>query len=131
MRDLFFSRLRPLRSADGSNAAEVDAPRVVYPAAVDDSGKRLDAKSNAEDTENDLMCRPGLAFDVRRVSAKGSSSPNDCLDEGTPALELDKEALPVDSEEEASEASSKESRAALFGGADRFEKAGRDMVETP
>ncbi len=45
--DLCFSRERPLRSSGPATGA----PSTLYPAAVEERGKRFDAKSKAEETE--------------------------------------------------------------------------------
>lgn len=47
VRDLCFSREAP----DGSVGLMLGPPITEYPAAVEERGKRLDAKSKAEDTE--------------------------------------------------------------------------------
>lgn len=38
-----------------SRGLELGSPRAVYPAAVDERGKRLDAKSNADETEYERL----------------------------------------------------------------------------
>lgn len=45
--DLCFSSEAPFRS----NGLELGSPNAEYPAAVDESGKRFEAKSKAEETE--------------------------------------------------------------------------------
>lgn len=47
VRDLCFSREAPFKS----RVLELGSPKAEYPAAVDESGKRFEAKSKAEETE--------------------------------------------------------------------------------
>lgn len=51
VRDLCFSRERLLMSRGPARGA----PSTLYPAAVEESGKRFDAKSNAEETEKERL----------------------------------------------------------------------------
>jgi hypothetical protein len=51
VRDFCFSKEPPFRAFVGSSTVFDGAPRAVYPAAVEDKGKRFGAKSKADETE--------------------------------------------------------------------------------
>ena len=54
---LFFSNEPPLSAFDGSKAGLEGAPSAVYPCAVLERGNRFGAKSKAEDTLYERLCR--------------------------------------------------------------------------
>jgi hypothetical protein len=87
----------------------------VYPAAVWERGKRLDAKSNAEETEYERSCLPPGLDPSAASGLRGSSSEKDSfLEEGVPEAEEERDSrLDGPSVEDAREASSRESRTGL------------------
>lgn len=91
-------------------------PKGAYPPAVCDSGKRALPKSKAEEMEYDRadLGRPESRFACECELDRGSSSSRESLrEEEMPEGEDEAEDLPADSgEEDAREASSRESRGA-------------------
>jgi hypothetical protein len=112
VRLLFLSNEPPLSALVGSSAGFDGAPNAVYPCAVLDRGKRFGAKSNAEDTLYERLCRGLLgSWPAGFSSLNGSSSSKESLrDEGAPETEDSSEVRREGCEEEAREASSSESR---------------------
>ena len=91
--------------------AEADAPMGAYPfPLVADKGKRFVVKSKAEETEYDRLCAPGRP--ARLLLSRGSSCSRDSFrDEEMPDGD-ERESVEVrpSGEEDAREASSRESR---------------------
>jgi hypothetical protein len=113
VRVLFFSSELPLIDPDGSRAAFDGAPSAVYPCAVLERGKRLGVKSKADETLYERLWRPGRPSPrpAGFSSESGSSSSKDNLrEEGAPESEDSMDVRCDGWEEEASEASSSESR---------------------
>lgn len=107
---LCFSKPPPFNACVGSIDCDVGPPRAVYPApAVEESGNKFDAKSKVEDTvEWERPCRVPFAA---LLSASGSSSLNDSLrDEGAPEGDDSPDSRLEPCDEDAKEASSRESR---------------------
>jgi hypothetical protein len=82
---LCFSKDTPPSPVAGSDGA-IASPIRAYPLAeVDDSGKRLDVNSNADDMENVLLCPAGLPSAAALCESKGSpASRESFLEEKTP-----------------------------------------------
>jgi len=79
--------------------------------AEEERGKRFDVKSKADDTENDLLWWYGLPFAARLSASRGSScSMESFRDEDIPGEEVDSVEVLLLWEEDAREASSRESR---------------------
>lgn len=116
---MFFSSEPPLSAFDGSRAGLEGAPSAVYPCAVLDSGKRFGAKSKAEDTLYERVWRGRCSSRPAGLSSeRGSSSSKDRFrEEGAPDADDSTEVRRDGCEDEASEASSSESRV----GGGRFE----------
>ena len=122
-----FSNESPFRS----NGPDAGVPRAVYPATVDERGKRFDAKSKAEDTEKERSCGGGRGVVSWSFGASGSSAEKETLrEELMPEAEEDTEFLEVPGVEEARDASSRESRGACEEGGFRLEYVWRDMARS-
>jgi hypothetical protein len=80
--------------------------------AVEERGNRFDVKSNADDTENVLLWLFGLPFADWFCISRGSSASSDNSrdDGGPPGEDVDSVEVRTVGEEEAREASSRESR---------------------
>ena len=79
--------------------------------AEEERGKRFEVKSKADDTENDLLWWYGLPFAARLSASRGSScSMESFRDEDIPGEEVDSVEVLLLWEEDAREASSRESR---------------------
>lgn len=104
---LCFSRDAPFRSM----RVEVGVPRAEYAPTVVESGKRLEAKSNADDTEYDRPWVVRRGVSAGRFAEMGLSSERETLrEEASPEREEDCDLRDEVGEEEAREASSSESR---------------------
>lgn len=112
---LCFSNDTPPNPVAGSEGA-IASPIRAYPlAVVDDNGKRLDVNSKADDTENVLLCPAGLPSAAALCVSKGSSASSESFrEEETPCDELESVEARPSGEDEASDASSRESRVSLF-----------------
>jgi hypothetical protein len=101
-------------------------PRAEYAPAVVESGKRLEAKSNADDTEYDRLWR-GAAAGL--FAERGSSSESETLrEEDSPEGEDDCDLREVVGVEEAREASSSESLGGRLEGVLMCAYPARDMT---
>ena len=110
---LCFSRFPPSSMPWCCSAPGVDgAPRGAYPTVVDVRGNSAGVKSKADETEYERM-RPGrlAGFALSRGS---SFSRDSLLDDVIPDREDDSEARPMSGSDEASEASSRESRGGFW-----------------
>ena len=108
---LCFSKDTPPSPVAGSDGAMASPIRAYPLAVVDDNGKRLDVNSKADDTENALLCRVGLPSAAALCESKGSSASRESfLEEETPCDELESVEARPSGEDEASDASSRESR---------------------
>lgn len=111
----FSSEPPPPRPVEGSDGA-IASPMRAYPLGeVEDNGYRLDAKSNADDTENVLPCPVGLPSAATLCESRGSSASRESfLEEETPCDEVESVEFRPSGEEDASDASSRESRVVLL-----------------
>lgn len=110
---LCFSRDAPFRSM----RVEVGVPRAEYAPAVVESGKRLEAKSNADDTEYDRPWPIRRGVSAGRFAGMGLSSEREILrEEGSPEGEDDWDLRDEVGVDEAREASSSESLGGWFEG---------------
>ena len=93
----------------------------MYPIAVDDSGKRLDAKSKAEETEYDRSWGLGrVLFAVFEAGTGSEFSKDNLRDDEVPVRDDDIEVRPDIGEDEAKDASSRESLGGFEDGVWRF-----------
>src|SRR5450432_1276449 len=110
---LCFSRFPPSRMPRCCSTPGVDgAPSGAYPPVVEVKGNSAGVKSKADETEYERV-RPGML--VGFAPSKGSSLSRDSRREDVmPEREDDSEVRPISGSEEASEASSSESRGGFW-----------------
>ena len=115
--DLCLSRETPLRS----KGPDVGVPSAEYPGAVEERGNRLEANSNADETEYERVWGVGRGVRAGLKTEVGPSLAGDCLrEEEMPDGEEDPDLRDDVCEVDAREASSKESRGGWVEGALRF-----------